>query len=134
MAKVLSLANQKGGVGKTTTAINLSAGLALAGHRVLLVDIDSQANATSGLGLGKDGKLGTMNVLLKPERVLEAIAKGVLPRLDVLPGSPMLVNIDRTIGGGPRPRPAPETGARTRPNPVRLRHHGLPPIAGAPHP
>ena len=98
MARILALANQKGGVGKTTTAINLAAGLAMSGRRVLLIDVDPQANATSGLGLPKDGSLGAMHVILKPERAPEAVVKGVLPQLDMLPGSPMLVNIDRTIG------------------------------------
>jgi chromosome partitioning protein len=98
VAKILTVANQKGGVGKTTTAINLSAALALAGRKTLLIDIDPQANATSGLGHKKDALVGSVNVLMRPERCPEAIAGAILPNLDLLPANPMLVNLERNIG------------------------------------
>jgi chromosome partitioning protein len=98
VARIITVANQKGGVGKTTTSINLSAALALAGRRTLLIDIDPQANATSGLGHRKDGLIGAVNVLMRPERCLEAISGSILPNLDLLPANPMLVNLERNIG------------------------------------
>lgn len=87
MAKIIAVANQKGGVGKTTTAVNLSAGLGILGKRVLLVDFDPQGNATSGVGLDK----GTLT-----PTVYEVILDGLAPReairtttykLDILPAN-----------------------------------------------
>lgn len=83
--KVLAIANQKGGVGKTTTSVNLSACLAAQGRRVLLVDLDSQANATSGLGLEKTEGGSVYRPLLGDGTAGERIKETAFPNLSVLP-------------------------------------------------
>ncbi len=90
MRKIV-LCNQKGGVGKTATSVNLAAGLSLAEKRVLLIDIDPQANATSGLGIDyKTLELSIYDCLYEPDMVNSAIIKTKWPRLSVLPSTPDL--------------------------------------------
>ena len=83
--KVIAVANQKGGVGKTTTAVNLSAALAAVGQRILLFDLDPQANATSGVGLEKIDGASAYHVLLGEGSLLEKIKPTAYERLEVIP-------------------------------------------------
>ena len=100
MGRVIAIANQKGGVGKTTTAINLSACLAEAGQKVLVIDIDPQGNTTSGLGIAKDEMEKTIyQVILQEVEIEDAICRNAFENLDVLPSNVNLAGAEIDLIG-----------------------------------
>lgn len=101
--RVIAVTNQKGGVGKTTTAVNLAAALAEAGRRVLLVDLDPQGNATMGSGVDKDSlRVSVCDVLLGDAPIEETVVTGLDARFDLIPSNSDLTLAEVTLKDLPR--------------------------------
>ncbi len=96
--RILTLANQKGGVGKTTTAINLATALAAIGERVLIIDLDPQGNASTGLGISRAGReVSSYDLLVGDARIAEAAVMTSVPNVAIVPSTMDLLGVEMTI-------------------------------------
>lgn len=102
--RTIAIMNQKGGTGKTTTAVNLAAALGEKGKRVLVIDLDPQSNATSWLGVHPEGK-GVLDVFLGETGLLELVSETVAPGVELAPSTSWLVGVEKATAG----EVAPET-------------------------
>ena len=115
MGKIISLVNQKGGVGKTTTSINLSASLALLGKKILLVDLDPQGNTTTGVGINKgDITKSIYDVLIDQATINEVIVKTKFKNLHVVPATINLAGVDIELLGKSKAEPGFTKGGQLK--------------------
>lgn len=97
--RIITIANQKGGVGKTTTAINLATALAAIGERVLIVDLDPQGNASTGLGIDRrERKISSFDVMMGTQSVASAAVETAVPNLFIVPSTMDLLGLEMEIG------------------------------------
>ena len=121
MAKVFSIANQKGGVGKTTTTVNLGAGLARLGIPTLIIDLDAQANATSALGIEKTEGKSLYKVLHGEAKAADMIVATSTEKLDLIPYSPRprttsAASARHSLPSSPRASTRPSSSIARRPS------------------
>ena len=94
-AKIFAFANQKGGVGKTTTAINLGCAIAGSGEKVLIIDLDPQGNASTGLGINKDDrKFSTYDILTSEQTIIDIKFETLVQNLDIVPSTLDLLGLE----------------------------------------
>lgn len=101
--RIITIANQKGGVGKTTTAINLATAMAAIGEKVLIIDLDPQGNASTGLGIDRDQRANSAyDLLVGDKTVMEAAVPTAVPNLDLVPSTLDLLGFELEIASDPR--------------------------------